>query len=157
MCVLKFTQKQDVIFSVVTTSAFFTLIIPLVVFCKDVAHLEQQQPPILSPTIPYLIIRSRYYVTIVSHHCLHTRLTSHSPLTQRRGLVFVLSLRGGVWYSSSHSEEGSPIHYSYCRNAIMVLTTLPLRVAYNYRTNARPLLEVRGLVYETTSSRWAIQ
>ena len=47
------------------TSAYFTLIVPLIVFSGNVAHFRHILPD-LDPIVQYGTIRERYFATIVS-------------------------------------------------------------------------------------------
>lgn len=56
---------QDVICSVIFTSAYFTLAIPLIVFCKDLSHFQQILPK-WDSIVHYHLLKTRYYLNIVS-------------------------------------------------------------------------------------------
>ena len=65
MTFLTFLFFQDVIFSVMVTSAYFTETIPLVVFSRDLAK-NQKTFSQYDPSIHFSQIRTKYFYSIVS-------------------------------------------------------------------------------------------
>ena len=51
--------------SVTLTSAYFTLVIPLVIFCEDLGRIEELLPDFDS-VVHYGLLKTRFYIIIVS-------------------------------------------------------------------------------------------